>query len=127
MIVGIAGALSIMYCAAGLYLLDRFGRIKPLIFSAIGCGLALMVNAVLSQYYVIDSEGLTSNGNALRAMVAMNFVFSFFFTFTGIISWVYPAEIFPIEIRAKGNSITNWLPESALCAMCAYCARGFGL
>ncbi|WYZ44519.1 hypothetical protein EsH8_VII_000955 [Colletotrichum jinshuiense] len=30
---------------------------------------------------------------------------------TGIISWVYPAEIFPIEIRAKGNSIatfTNW-------------------
>jgi hypothetical protein len=86
MIVGIAGALSIIYCAAGLYLLDRFGRIKPLIFSAVGCGLALMVNAVLSQYFVVDSRGLTSNGNALRSMVAMNFVFSFFFTFTGIIS-----------------------------------------
>ena len=105
-IVGIAGVLSIIYCAAGLYLLDRVGRIKPLIFSAIGCGLALLVNAVLSQYFVVDSGGLTSNSNALRAMAAMNFVFSFFFTFTGIISWVYPAEIFPIEIRAKGNSIS---------------------
>jgi hypothetical protein len=41
----------------------------------------------------------------------MNLVFSFFFTFTGIITWVYPAEVFPMEIRARGNSIstlTNW-------------------
>jgi hypothetical protein len=130
MIVGIAGALSIIYCAAGLYLLDRVGRIKPLIFSAVGCGLALMINAVLSQYYVVGSDGLTSNGNALRAMVAMNFVFSFFFTFTGIISWVYPAEIFPIEIRAKGNSIsalTNWCLNLlfAQCAPIALANLGF--
>jgi hypothetical protein len=44
-------------------------------------------------------------------MVAMNFVFSFFYTFVGIISWVYPAEIFPVDIRNQGNSITtftNW-------------------
>lgn len=30
---------------------------------------------------------------------------------TGIISWTYPAEIFPVDIRAKGNSLstfTNW-------------------
>jgi len=111
MIVGISGALSICYCTAGLWLLDRVGRVKPLIFSAVGMALALVVNAVLSQYYVVKSGEQTSDGNALRAMVAMNLVFSFFFTFTGIISWVYPAEIFPIEIRAKGNSIstlTNW-------------------
>jgi hypothetical protein len=111
MIVGISGALSICYCTAGLYLLDKVGRIKPLIFSAVGMALALVVNAVLSQYYVVKSGAQTSDGNALRAMVAMNLVFSFFFTFTGIISWVYPAEVFPMEIRARGNSIstlTNW-------------------
>lgn len=111
MIVGISGALSIIYCTAGLYLLDSVGRVKLLIASAAGCGLSLMVNAVLSQYYVADAGSVNANENALRAMVAMNFVFSLFFTFTGIISWVYPAEIFPIEIRAKGNSfstLTNW-------------------
>jgi MFS family permease len=110
-IIGISGSLSIVYCAVGLWLLDRIGRVKPLIFSATGCGLALVVNAVLSQYFVADATGHDANENALRAMVAMNFVFSFFFTMTGIISWVYPAEIFPLEIRAKGNSLStlvNW-------------------
>ncbi|KAJ5368665.1 general substrate transporter [Penicillium cataractarum] len=130
MIVGISGALSICYCTAGLYLLDRVGRVKPLIFSATGMACALVVNAVLSQYYVMKSGGQTSDGNALRAMVAMNLVFSFFFTFTGIISWVYPAEIFPMEIRAKGNSIstiTNWALNLlfAQCAPIALSKMGF--
>ena len=111
MIIGISGSLSIVYCAFGLYFLERVGRIKPMVFSALGCALTLLVNAVLSQYYVTGSLSKDPNPNALRAMVAMNLVFSFFFTFTGIISWVYPAEIFPVEIRARGNSIstlTNW-------------------
>jgi hypothetical protein len=130
MIIGISGALSIIYCATGLVLLDRFGRIKPLIFSAVGCGLALCINAVLSQYYVVAAGTKTTNGDALRAMVAMNLVFSFFFTFTGIISWVYPAEIFPVQIRAKANSIstlTNWCLNLlfAQCAPIALSTMGF--
>jgi sugar porter (SP) family MFS transporter len=105
MIIGISGSLSIVYCTIGLWLLEKVGRVKPLMVSAAGCGLALVVNAVLAQYIP------TTNENQMRAMVSMNFVFSLFFTMTGIISWVYPAEIFPTEIRAKGNSIaafTNW-------------------
>jgi len=105
MIVGISGSLSIIWCSLGLWLLERMGRVKPLMISAAGCGLSLVVNAAMANYLP------TSNENQMRAMVAMNFVFSFFFTMTGIISWVYPAEIFPIELRAKGNSVstfTNW-------------------
>jgi MFS family permease len=105
MIIGISGALSVIYCTIGLWLLDRVGRVKPLIVSAAGCALALVVNAALSQHLA----GATSS--QLRAMVAMNFVFSLFYTPMGIISWVYPAEIFPVDIRAKGNSIStfvNW-------------------
>ncbi|KAI0205104.1 general substrate transporter [Astrocystis sublimbata] len=105
MIIGISGGLSIIYCTIGLWLLDRFGRIKPLIISGLGLAAALLVNAVQAQY--LDP----SNANQLRSMVAMNFVFSFFYTPLGIISWVYPAEIFPVEVRALGNAITtfvNW-------------------
>ncbi|KAK4956668.1 hypothetical protein LTR10_006195 [Elasticomyces elasticus] len=112
-IVGISGALSIVYCVIGLWLLDRVGRIKPMIVATAGCALALLVNSVLSQYYVAgNKETMNPNGNALRAMVAMNFVFSFFFTMIGIITWVYPAEIFSTEIRARGNSLStmsNWI------------------
>lgn len=111
MIIGISGSLSIIYCALGLYFLERVGRIKPMIFSSLGCALTLLVNAVLSQYYITGAQSVNPNPAALRAMVAMNLVFSFFFTFTGIITWVYPAEIFPVEIRARGNSLStlmNW-------------------
>jgi len=98
-------ALSIVYCSIGLYLADKVGRVKPLIVSAIGLAGSLLVNAALSQH--LDPK----NGNMLRAMVAMNFTFSLFYTPLGIISWVYPAEIFPVEVRALGNAITtftNW-------------------
>jgi hypothetical protein len=106
MIIGISGAFSIVYCTVGLWLLEKVGRVKPLIISAAGLGSALVVNAALSQH--LDPN----NGAQLRAMVAMNFVFSFFYTPLGIISWVYPAEIFPVQIRNQGNSITtftNWV------------------
>ncbi|KAH8878929.1 general substrate transporter [Thozetella sp. PMI_491] len=106
MIIGISGALSIVYCTIGLWMLDKVGRVKPLIVSAAGLGGALLVNAVQAQYLNPD------NANQLRSMVAMNFIFSLFYTPLGIISWVYPAEIFPVEVRALGNAITtftNWL------------------
>lgn len=106
MIIGISGALSIVYCTIGLWMLDRVGRVKPLIVSAMGLAAALLVNAVQAQYIN------PNNANQLRSMVAMNFVFSLFYTPLGIISWVYPAEIFPVEVRALGNAITtftNWV------------------
>ncbi|KAH7118667.1 general substrate transporter [Dactylonectria estremocensis] len=106
MIIGISGALSIVYCTIGLWVLDKTGRVKPLMVSALGLAAALLVNAVQGQY--LDPD----NTNQLRSMVAMNFVFSMFYTPLGIISWVYPAEIFPVEVRALGNAITtftNWV------------------
>ncbi len=92
-------------------------------------GLALVVNAVLSQSYVVDSGDHTSNNNALRAMVAVSFVFSFF-TFTSIISCIYPAEIFTIEIRAKGKldlGSCELVLKMAFCAVYSYCTSKSGL
>ncbi|GAB5592362.1 hypothetical protein Unana1_07262 [Umbelopsis nana] len=109
MIIGISGALSVVYCTIGLWLLEGVGRIKPLVVSCYGMALCLLINAVLSQ--TVDPN-TTTNLNALRASVSMNFLISFFFTPLGINSWVYPAEIFPTEIRARGNAlstVTNWI------------------
>ncbi|GMF78492.1 unnamed protein product [Aspergillus oryzae] len=91
MIIGISGALSIVYCTICLYLVDKVGRVKPLIVSAAFLGASLLVNAVQAQYMN------PNNPHQLRSMVAMNFV--------------YPAEIFPVEVRALGNALTtftNW-------------------
>jgi MFS family permease len=108
MIIGISGALAQTYNTICLGVMDRIGRRKLLIPSVLGMGAALCVNATLSQYFPPDNS---HNSNALRASVAMNFVFSLFFTCLGVISWVYPSEIFPMSIRARGTSLstlTNW-------------------
>ncbi|MBE3048234.1 MFS transporter [Candidatus Bathyarchaeota archaeon] len=103
MIIGISGALSIDHCTIGLWMLEKVGRVKPLIVSAAFLAASLLVNAVQGPYINPD------NCHQLRSMVAMNFVFLFFYTPLGIISWVYPAEIFPVEVRALGNAITTFV------------------
>lgn len=70
---------------------------------------ALCIEATLARY--IDFSDPTANPHALRAAIAMFFVFSFFFTALGMISWVYQTEIFPTPLRARGSSMataTNW-------------------
>ncbi|KAK2786767.1 hypothetical protein FQN52_007653 [Onygenales sp. PD_12] len=108
MIIGISGALSQTWNTVCLGLLDNVGRRKLLIPSLLGMGATLCVEATLSRYFDPDTS---TNTHALRAAVAMYFVFSFFFTPLGVISWIYPSEIFPTAIRARGTSVStfvNW-------------------
>lgn len=116
-IIGISGTLSLLWTTSGLLSLDRVGRIKPLIVSAAGMAAALCVNSVMARYYVVSGTEST-NGNALRAMVAMNFVFSLFFTYVGIISWVYPPEVsqvnpYPLPLHFHSQRYTDTLPRSS--------------
>jgi hypothetical protein len=89
---------------------------KPLIVCSFGMAAALLVNSVLSKYFVL-ADNPSPNDNALRAMVAMNFVFSLFFTMIGIISWVYPAEVCFLDPRPRRNKggkkkLTNFIRSS---------------
>ncbi|KAK9781729.1 hypothetical protein SCAR479_01600 [Seiridium cardinale] len=52
MIIEISGALSIVYCTSGLWLLDKFGRVKPLIASAAGLDPALL-------FFYPETKGIT--------------------------------------------------------------------
>ncbi|GAQ04277.1 high-affinity glucose transporter [Aspergillus lentulus] len=115
MITGVWGALAQFWNTVFLLFIDRVGRRKLLIPSLLGMGAALCVEATLARYYgnfAPDADSsVPSSPAALRAAIAMFFVFSLFFTSLGLISWLYPAEIFPTAIRARGSSIataTNW-------------------
>lgn len=104
----IYGALALLWNTICLAVVDRVGRRTLLIPSMIGMGAALCVEALLVYFY--DPQ-TTSNQNALRASVAMNFVFSVFFTSLGVISWIFAGEIFSTPLRARGTAVstfTNW-------------------
>lgn len=112
LIMGIAGALAQLYNTVCLAFVDKIKRRTLLIPSMLGMGAALCVNATLAEFFIArDQQTGHHDGNALRASVAMNFVFSVFFTSLGCISWVFSSELFPTALRAKGTSLstfTNW-------------------
>jgi MFS family permease len=111
MIIGIYGALAQVYNTICIAFVDRVGRRKLLIPSLLGMGAALCVNATLAHFYIDGKQDPGRNGNALRACVAMYFVFSVCFTSLGCISWIFSSEVFPTAVRAKGTSLstfTNW-------------------
>ncbi|KAJ5105833.1 hypothetical protein NUU61_003180 [Penicillium alfredii] len=109
MIPGIWGALAQFWNMVFMLFIDRVGRRKLLLPSLLGMGAAMCVEATLAHYIDFDTRG--ANADALRAAIAMFFVFSFFYTALGLISWIYQSEIFPTAIRARGSSVataTNW-------------------
>ncbi|CAG8177155.1 unnamed protein product [Penicillium salamii] len=109
MIIGIWGALAVFWNTVFMLFIDKVGRRKLLIPSLFGMGAAMCVEATLARYFDFDDSN--ANPDALRAAIAMFFVFSLFFTALGMISWIYQAEIFPTPIRARGSSMataTNW-------------------
>ncbi|KAJ6093211.1 hypothetical protein N7486_008500 [Penicillium sp. IBT 16267x] len=109
MIIGVWGALAQLWNTIFMLFIDKVGRRKLLIPSLLGMGAAMCVMATLARY--VDFSDSNANQSALRAAIAMFFVFSLFYTALGMISWIYPAEIFPTVIRARGTSAataTNW-------------------
>ncbi|KAJ5918438.1 hypothetical protein N7466_010430 [Penicillium verhagenii] len=109
MIIGVWGALAQFWNTVFMFFIDKVGRRKLLIPSLLGMGAAMCAEATLARY--VDFNDSNANPNALRAAIAMFFVFSLFYTSLGMISWIYPSEIFPTAIRARGSSIstaTNW-------------------
>lgn len=104
----IYGALALLWNTVCLAVVDRIGRRTLLIPSMIGMGASLCVEASLVRAF--DPQ-TTDNQQALRASVAMNFVFSVFFTSLGVISWIFAGEIFSTPMRARGTAVstfTNW-------------------
>lgn len=109
MIIGVWGALAQLWNTLFMLFVDKVGRRKLLIPSLLGMGAAMCVEATLARY--IDFSDSHANQDALRAAIAMFFVFSFCFTGLGLVSWIYQSEIFPTAIRARGSSVataTNW-------------------
>ncbi|PWY84466.1 general substrate transporter [Aspergillus sclerotioniger CBS 115572] len=108
---GIWGALAQFWNTVFILFIDRIDRRKLLIPSLLGMGATMCVEAILGQVYGDFASASSSSPNAVRAAIAMFFVFSLFYTSLGLISWIYQSEIFPTAIRARGSSVataTNW-------------------
>jgi MFS family permease len=112
----IAGLNNIFYMFSTLicvFTLDRIGRRWTCYWGSVGQGIAMALAggfSYLGQQATQDGDigKAASYGNAAVSMV---FLFTFVFGATWLtVPWLYPAEIFPLEVRAKGNAwgVVGW-------------------
>ncbi|KAK6088361.1 hypothetical protein SCUP234_00849 [Seiridium cupressi] len=106
----ISGLNNIFYMFATLicvFTLDRIGRRWTLYWGAVGQGVAMFLAGAFSRL----GQEATRDGDLAKANSYGAAAASFVFIFTSVfgatwltVPWLYPAEIFPLQVRAKGNA-----------------------
>ncbi|KXS99945.1 hypothetical protein AC578_788 [Pseudocercospora eumusae] len=99
----IYGAFGFIFNIFWVLTIDRFPRIRLIIGSLVLMCAALLTQAVLSGVY--DKRSYVSP-DALRAQVAMFFVFNLGFMAMGMLTWLIPPEMCPMVMRAKANALS---------------------
>jgi MFS family permease len=112
----ISGLNNIFYMFSTLicvFTLDRIGRRWTLYWGSVGQGIAMFLAGGMSRLGInATNAGETMKASQYGAAAAsMIFIFTFVFGATWLtVPWLYPAEIFPLEVRAKGNAwgVVGW-------------------
>ncbi|MCJ1407859.1 hypothetical protein MMC19_001930 [Ptychographa xylographoides] len=121
----ISGLNYITYTFATLicvFTLDRIGRRWTLYWGSVVQGLSMILAAALTRLgknATAAGDPHTAAGYGIGA-VAMIFIFTATFGATWLtVPWLYPAEIFPLEVRAKGNAwgVIGWSIGNGWCTL----------
>lgn len=91
-----------------IFTLDRLGRRKSLYLGSIVMGISMFLSGGFSRAAINNPDKGAQYG---AAAASFTFVFSVGFGATWLtIPWLYPAEIFPLQVRAKGNAwgVVGW-------------------
>ncbi|RAL01137.1 sugar porter family MFS transporter [Aspergillus ibericus CBS 121593] len=87
-----------------VFTIERFGRRTLMLFGAAGMSISMVILAVTAS---IGSDG------ANIACIVFLFVFNTFFAIGWLgMTWLYPAEVVPLRIRAPANALatsSNWI------------------
>ncbi|KAL9630700.1 MAG: hypothetical protein Q9164_006287 [Protoblastenia rupestris] len=108
----ISGLNNITYMLSTLicvFTLDRIGRRWTLYWGSVGQGISMFVAGGLSRATENAAEG--NKDGVGGAAVFFVFLFTAIFGATWLtVPWLYPAEIFPLEVRARGNAwgVVGW-------------------
>jgi len=94
-------AINLLATAAALGLIDRFGR-RPLLLVG-SAGMAMAMGGIAALFIF---------GHAGRLIIPCIILFDIFFSMSqGAVFWVFLSEIFPLPVRARGQSVgsaTHW-------------------
>lgn len=102
----IVGAVNCVSTIVSIYSVDRLGRRMLLLEAGFQMLLSLMVIAVVLGIKVKDHSEDLSKGFAVLVVVMVCIFVSAFAWSWGPLGWLIPSEIFPLETRSAGQSLT---------------------
>jgi sugar porter (SP) family MFS transporter len=101
------GLANLLATLLGISLIDRLGRKTLLLIGAVGCAVCLAFAAVLFKI----------GGHANLLLPAFIGFIVFFAISQGAVIWVYLSEVFPTNVRSKGQSLgssTHWIMNAII-------------
>ena len=107
------GLVNLISTLLGMLLIDRVGRKKLMLIGSIGYIISLFA---VSWAFFSNADG----------MIVVFFIFLFIASHAigqGAVIWVYIAEIFPNNVRAKGQSMgcgTHWIAAAVITLLMPY-------
>ncbi|MBV35385.1 MAG: hypothetical protein CMP47_07990 [Rickettsiales bacterium] len=118
----VSGLNDITYMFATLicvFTLDRIGRRWTLYWGAVGQGICCFAAGGLARATTNASDGHTKTSLGAGATFFV-FLYTAIFGATWLtVPWLYPAEIFPLQIRARGNAwgVVGWSIGNGWCVL----------
>lgn len=114
------GFINLIFTLIGVYLIDRLGRRKLMIFGSIGYIVSL---SLVAMSFYLDWKGLA----------VPSFLFLFIASHAigqGAVIWVFISEIFPNHLRASGQSFgssVHWVLAAIIPSMVPILFSNFGV
>ncbi|KAI9784782.1 MAG: Plasma membrane low glucose sensor [Geoglossum umbratile] len=106
----ITNIVNVVSTLPGLYMVEKWGRRRLLLFGAIGMCICQFIVAIVG----VSISSTVSN----KVLIAFVCIYIFFFACSwGPVAWVVTGELFPLKVRAKSLSMTtatNWLLNWAI-------------
>jgi len=125
----LCGLANLVGTLLGLRLVDSAGRRSLLLIGAAGMVVGMFLAAALLFMFPKDENGVM-NPLAGYGVVFFICLFIVFFAISwGPICWLYPAEIFPMRVRAKAVSLStlcNWVMNVIVSDMVPVLAASMG-
>ncbi|XP_027366363.1 sugar transport protein 13-like [Abrus precatorius] len=102
----ITGAVNVLSTIVSIYSADKVGRRVLLLEAGVQMFLSQFVIAIVIGVKVKDHSEDLSKGFAVLVVVMVCIFVSAFAWSWGPLSWLIPSEIFPLETRSAGQSVT---------------------
>lgn len=119
----VSGLNNITYMFATLicvFTLDRIGRRWTLWWGSAGQAISMFAAGGLARATMEAAEGSSRRESLGGAATFFVFLYTAIFGATWLtVPWLYPAEIFPLQIRAKGNAwgVVGWSIGNGWCVL----------